>query len=301
MKKRLVVIFIFLFLISIISVSSQTIVQVPQEQEPTNYFASAFGFLKNKVILSVIIIFALVIAFLVGIFFLVRWLITFLKKRNDMFYQLRRERIKLASTHRRYPVKAWLKVHKNVPIRLVKKEGGKLHVSSPIGYYRGDYTTHEGNVVITMNIIGFKFWFVFPTTEVLIIPNREEVTIISNQSKKPKEKPQTFKLPLAKDIIQFNENEVLIFAESISNSGLFFVPVLKSKEGKIIDLTLPTYDSMKSVALGEYLYSQTEDFTKLAKRGMEINPYIRAGIKVGDTSQNVEIPSGKTTQRESSY
>lgn len=297
MKKGLVVIFIFLFLMAIISVSSQTIVQVPQEEQPKNYFTSAFGFLKNKVILTIIVIFVLVIAFLVGIFFLVRWLITFLKKRNDMFYQLRRERIKLATTHRRYPVKAWLKVHKNVPIRLVKKEGGKLHLSSPIGYYRGDYTTHEGNVVITMNIIGFKFWFFFPTTEVLIIPNREEVTIRGDN----KNKPEKFKLPLAKDVIQFNENEVLIFAESISNSGLFFVPVLKSKEGKIIDLTLPTYDSMKSVALGEYLYSQTEDFTKLARKSMDINPFVRAGIKVGDTSQNVEIPSGKVNQKESAY
>ncbi len=227
---------------------------------------------------------------MIGAFFLVKWLIQFIKKRNDVFYQVRKERVKLASTHRRYPAKHWFKVHKNTPIRLIKKDDNdRLIVSSPIGYYKGDYITHEGNFVISMNIVGYKFWWFFPTTEILIIPNRKEVKVINPITKKN----ETTILPLAKDVVQFNDGEVLLFAESISNTGMFFVPVMKSKDGKVIDLTLPTYDSLRNVVLGDYLYEQTTSFSHLAKKSMDINPFIRSAIKVADTSQSVEVPSSQ--------
>jgi hypothetical protein len=288
--KSLVIIILLLVLLTPL-VISQTIVEVPREEEPKDYFASAFSFLKSKVILSVVIGLIIIIALLVGVFFLVRWLVTFLKKRNDIFYKVRKERVKLASTHRRYPAKHWFKVHKNTPIRLVRKDGDKLTISSPIGYYRGDYITHEGNFIISMSIIGYKFWWFFPTTEVLIIPNRKEIKIKNPDN--PSQKLETAILPLAKDVVQFNENEVLLFAESISNTGMFFVPVMKSKDGKVIDLTLPTYDSLKNVVLGDYLYEQTTSFSQLAKKSMDINPFIRGAIKVADTSQSVEVPSSQ--------
>jgi len=290
LKKEISVLIVFLILLLPV-ISSATIVEVPQEQQkPTNFFESAFGFLKSKVLITIIVVLALIIVFLVLVFFLVRWLVQFIKKRSDIFYQLRKERIKLASTHRRYPANHWIKVHKNTPIRLVQKKNDKVMISSPIGYYKGDYITHEGNFVLSMNIIGNKMWFIFPLTDLLIIPNRSEVTI-----KKEKDNSETTKLPLAKDILQFNENEILIFAESISNTGMFYVPVLESKDGKIIDLTLPTYESLKNVILGDYLYTQTDEFSKLSKVSMNLNPYVRAGVKVADSSQNVEVPSGDKT------
>lgn len=289
--KKLVIILFLVLLTS--SVMAQTIVEVPRDEPQTNSFDRAFNFLKSKVILTIIIGLVIVIGLMVGAFFLVRWLVTFLKRRNDIFYKLRKERIKLASTHRRYPAKAWFRVHRNTPVRLVRKEGDKLNISSPIGYYKGDYITPEGNFIISMNIVGFKFWLFFPVTDLLIIPNRKEVKYKNPGSNKD----QTASLPLAKDVIQFNENEVLIFAESISNSGMFYVPVMKSKEGKVIDLTLPTYDSLKGVVLGDYLYEQTTSFSQLAKKSMDINPYIRGAIKVSDTSQSVEVPSSDERRR----
>jgi hypothetical protein len=78
---------------------------------------------------------------------------------------------------------------------------------------------------------------------------------------------------------------------------MFYVPVMKSKEGKVIDLTLPTYDSLKGVVLGDYLYEQTTSFSQLAKKSMDINPYIRGAIKVSDTSQSVEVPSSDERRR----
>jgi hypothetical protein len=98
-------------------------------------------------------------------------------------------------------------------------------------------------------------------------------------------------LPNPSDIIRFNENEILIFAESLSNTGMFLIPVLKDKDGEIIDLSMPVFDSLKKVVLGEYLYEQTDEFSKLSKKTLEINPYIRAITKTQDTSQSVELPS----------
>lgn len=290
MKKEFVIIFLLVMLA--VFVSSQTVVQVEQgsQEQEQSYLSKAFSFLKSPLVITIIILLVISVIFLIISFFIVKWVIQFIKTRNDVFYKIKKERVKLARTHKRYPVNHWWKVEKNTPVRLVKKENGRLVVTSPIGYYKGDYLSPEGNVVISMNVNGYKFWWFFPTTEVLIIPNRESIEVKSESDRNKAEK-KIMKYPLAKDIVQFNDDEVLIFAEGISHTGMFFVPVVKSKNGETIDLTLPTYDSMKNVMFGEYLYEQTTSFSQLAKKSMEINPFIRSTMKLSDASQSVEVPS----------
>ena len=266
-KKSVSLAFIILFLLIPFTYSQQTI-QVQQEPTPkkAGFFASTFGFLKNPIFWYIVIGFILLTAILVGLFFLIRWLVKFLKSRSDIFWQLRTDRIKLAKIQRRYPSKSWYKIHKNTPIRLVKNENGHLFISHPIAYHRGDYTTHEGNVIICMNLINNKKWLFFPITDLLIVPNKENIEITRRNEKGKTEKVIIQNLPQAKDIIQFNENEILIHAENLSNVGMFYVPVLKAKDGKIIDLSLPVYQSLKEVILGDYLYNQTDDFVKVARK-----------------------------------
>lgn len=288
LKGKIGVSFIILLLFFPLIIS-QTVVQVPQEQVPDNFFSNAFAFMKNKVILSVIIIFALVIAFLILVFFLVKWLVGYIKDRNDIFWQLKHQRLKLASIQRRYASKHWWKTHKNTPIRIIKKVGDKVEISSPIAYHRGDYLTHEGNYIISMNLVGNKKYFFFPITDLLIIPNTTEVKIM----KKGGEIETVTGLPQAKDIIQFTETEIFLNIESISNTGMFYIPVMKATDGKVIDLSLPTYTSLKRVILSDYLYEQTDEFSKLAKKSMDINPNLRYQQKVSDNSNTVEVPSGE--------
>jgi len=104
------------------------------------------------------------------------------------------------------------------------------------------------------------------------------------------EKIEINNLPKATDVIKFNEDEILIYAESLSNVGMFYVPVLKAKDGKIIDLSLPVYQSLREVVMGEYLYSQTDEFTKIAKKSIDMNPSLRFQSKLSDSNQSVEIP-----------
>ena len=280
------IIILLLFLPLIIS---QTVVQVPQEQVPNNFFSNAFAWMQSKVILSAVIIFIIIIAFLILVFFFVRWLVGYIKDRNDIFWQLKHQRLKLASIQRRYASRHWWKIQKNTPIRIVKRIGEKLEISSPIAYHRGDYLSHEGNYIISMNLIGNKKWFFFPVTDLLIIPNTTEVKVMKKGGG-----VETIKdLPQADDIIQFTESDILLFIESISNTGMFYIPVMKATDGKVIDLSLPTYTSLKRVILSDYLYEQTDEFSKIAKKSMDINPNLRYAQKVSDNSNTVEVPSGE--------
>ena len=294
MKKWIFTLFVILILLLFPLVSSQAVVEVPQDQEQKNFLTDAVGIFKNKAILSIILFLAILICILIGLFFFVRWVVQFIKQRSDIFFQLKKQRLKLASIQKRYPSTHWWKVEQNTPIRLVKKEGEKLVISSPIAHHRGDYITHEGNFILTLNLVKNKKWFFFPITDILIIPNRPSIRLKTRKTSttSKKESETIDKLPQASDILQFNPDEILIFAESLSNTGIFYVPVLKSKDGTVIDLALPTYENLKRVVLTDYLYEQTDEFSKLAKKSMDINPNLRYATKVADTSGTVEVPSG---------
>lgn len=283
---------ILLLIISFVS-SAQTIqVQENPPPEKKSFFSTYFGFLKSPLFWWIIIIIIIVIILLICFFFFVRWLVKFLKSRNDIFWKLKSERISLSRLQKSYPSSHFWKVYKNTPIRLVKKsDDGKMILTEPIGYHRGDYTSHEGNIIMNLNLKDKKKWFFFPVSDILVIPNKDKVEIKQISDKGKITTITIDNLPKAKDIIQFNPNEILIFAESLSQIGLFLTPVLKSKDNKIIDLSLPIYQTLKEVILGDYLYSQTGSFADLSKKGLEINPYIRSINKLQDSSSNVEIPS----------
>jgi hypothetical protein len=293
-KASLILFAILLFIPFINAVQVIEVNQTSQEPQKEGFLAKTFSFLFNPIFWYVVAGLVLITIFFVVMFFIVRWLIKYLKSQNDIFFKMRKERIQLAKIHRRYNSNHWWKVEKNVPVRLIKKENDKLIISKPIGHHRGDYTTHEGNVIISLNLIGKKKWFIYPDTDILVILNRETIKLEQRDVKGKKTSIELINLPQAKDIVQFNENEVLIFAESLSKVGHFLIPVLKTKDGKIIDLSLPTYSTLREVILGDYMYSQTSDFGVLAKKSMEINPNVRAITKVGDANNSVDIPTENT-------
>lgn len=284
------IVFLILTLIIPLISSATVVVNTPPPEKKPSFFETYFGFLLSPIFWGAVVIFFIIVLILVCIFLLVRWLVKFLKSKSDIFFLMRKDRIKLAKIHSRYISKHWFKVHKNTPIRLVTKDTGKLNITEPIGWHRGDYVTHEGNVVICMNLRDNKKWFIMPITDLLMIPNKESVNII-RKNKQGKDEIITIEnMPQAKDIIQFNGNEILIFAESLSNVGQFYVPVLKAKDGKIIDLSLPVYQSLKEVVLGDYLYQQTKDFVEISKKGITLNPNMQYEIKTKDANTNVEVP-----------
>jgi hypothetical protein len=290
LKCLFIALMIFSFIVPLISSATTVVVNEPPPVKEPSFFDKYFGFLLSPLFWGFVLFFIIFLLILVGIFFLVRWIIQFLKSKSDIFFLLRKDRISLAKIHKRYSSKHWFKVHKNTPIRLVTKQNDKLHVSSPIAYHRGDYTTHEGNVILCMNLSGKKKWFIYPVTDLLIIPNKEEVSIVKKDKQGKDEIVVLKNLPRAREIVQFNEDEILLYAESLSSIGMFYVPVLLAKDGKIVDLSLPVYQSLREVVLGDYLYHQVADFVGVAKKSMDLNPNLRYSIKDKDANTNVEVP-----------
>lgn len=286
LKDKITVILLTI-LLSLTLVSSQ-VIQVQDSTTPEK--KGFFSFFKSPIFWYIIIGLIVLTIIIVILFFVLRAVVKFLKNREDLFWRLKTERIKLAKIQRRYNSTHFFKVEKNIPIRLVRKENNKMIISSPVAYYRGDYSSHEGNVIIAMNLRENKRWFFFPVTSLLIIPNKERVEIEQRDFKGNRTMVVIDNLPKAKDMVQFNENEILIFADSLSNVGLFYVPVLKASDGKMIDFSLPVYRSLKDVALNELLYEQTTSFSEIAKKSMDINPNLRFLTKSQDSSQSVEIP-----------
>lgn len=296
---------IFLILFSHFSFAKE-VIQVPAEpqqpQKPQGILASIGQILTSPWFIGFIIIILAIIIFSFIVYWVIRLIIKYYKLQNDAIYRIRCERIKLAMAQRRKTVnhsflKFW-SYPKDYPIRLAKiDENGKLRISNPIAYYRGDFQSHEGNLCIVFNMDGnHHLWGLIPETELIIIPNRKEMKIKSLNEKTEMTEEITIKnIPVADDIVQFNENELLIYAEGISNAGYFYYPVLKAKDGNLINLSVPVYESIKEVALNNLMYVQTDLFSQVSKKIIDLNPYARYSNKVNDNNQSVEVPTSSSS------
>jgi hypothetical protein len=289
--KSLYALALFL-LLAIHTVHAVQVVEVqgqPQAEEKKGWFDGALSFVKSPLFWGALVFIVLLALIIIGIILVIKWIVSFFKSQNDIFFKMKKELISLAKAHRRYPSKHWWKIQKNTPIHLVRMENGKPTITRPIGYHRGDYTTHKGTHIISLSMAGRYNFFILPAVEVLIIPDRENV-IVDTLDVNGKRHTETIKgLPRAHDIIQYNENQILIYAESISSSGQFMVPVLRSPKNEILDLSLPAYQTLKDVAVGDYLFAQSSDFVTAARKAVDMNPSIRGAQKLTDTNQSVDV------------
>lgn len=295
MRKSLIIIILSVFLFLSL-VSSVTVVTVPptEQIQPTAPVTHWYDFVKSPIFWTIVALMFVLVVFLVIVFFVVRWLVKYIKQRSDIFWRMRGDRMLMAKIHARYPCKHWLKVTKNPPIRLMKKdEHGNVFLTDPIGNYRGDFIGHEGSVCISMNLIGKKKWFFFPTRDLLIIPNKEKMKIIHRDNNGLKVKEDIINLPIAKDIVQFNQGEIILKAEGVSQVGIFLIPVLRDKDEKHMDLSLPAYTMLKDVILNDFLYEQGNDFVISMRKAVDWNPHVRITNKINDSTNNVEVASSK--------
>lgn len=292
-KKVLLILLATILFFSLVIVNAQTVVQVQKDTPEKKSSWISFEFLKSPVFLGFFFFFIILVIIAIIIVVGVKYVVKYLKQRSDIFYRQRIERIKLASIHKSYQSKHWWHTDKNTPIRLVKVDfEGKPRITQPIGYHRGDFTSHEGNVIISMNLVGKKKLWIFPVTDLLIIPNKEKIKFIQHDKEGKRTRESFVDMPMAKDILAFHDNEILLYAEGVSNSGIFYIPVLKTPDGKIIDLAMPTFQSLKEVVVEDYLYLQTQSFVDVARKSIDLNPNLRYAQKVRDPDQNVEMPTG---------
>ena len=250
--------------------------------------ASASGGSSTTFILGavVLIILALVI---IGVLIYVAYRVyKWLKIRNDLLYQVRKERLKLCRAQRVYGAKHWLFAEKNPPIRLFyyRWQDGKPFpvLSRPVAYYRGSFYSNDGNLVMSIYVPGNRTFFIIPRSELLIINNRPErkITIGKNT--------YTYKLPTAKDLVEFRQSpdEIILHADGISDVGNVYVPVIRDTEGHPIDLATFAIDSMHDVAIPYHFGEMLNRWAEHNKKAVDTNPYVRIANKTSDSNMSVE-------------
>jgi len=277
--------FFFVILSNAVLSASQVIqvVENPKEQSVSGLTA----FLKSWWIwlIATLIIVALILWLLV-------YIIKKLKEGKDIWYKITKDKKYLCKMHRdKQRIKKYFRMSKNSPLRLFYKENDEVRTKT-IGYYRGHYTSRDGNITIMFNCR--RKWLIFPKNDFLFINSKEKIIIVRKEindtgiKKEVKNIEEVYDLP--KNIVSFNQDEILINAYSIDMDYRteFFVPVLKDRQGNVINMALPTYESMKQIAIEGYLYDQTDDYSKVLKKSIDLNPTIKAHNKISDSSSSIE-------------
>lgn len=290
MKKTALVI-LSILLIGVAQAAQVVEVKQDTPQQQTGLWASIKALFSSPWFYGAIAIFLALLAIAVVSYFIIKWIIQYIKSRSDVYFLMKKQRIKMAKVMKSFPASHFWRVTKNTPIRLVRTENGVPRVSRPIAYHRGDMKTHEGNICLAVNFVGKKKWLFFPETDLLIIPDKRKIEIEQRDEDKESEIVE-LEMPEASKIIQFHEDEILIYADSISQQGYFFFPVITTTDGQIIDLSLPTYQQLKKVAIGDFLYEQSAQFVIMTKKAVEQNPNVKIQQKIGDTNQAVDVNTG---------
>lgn len=291
--KRWVIFLSIFFLLSLaVHSATQTIsvVEPSKEQAPQK---TTWEILKPFVITGLIII--VILGLLI---WLVIWIMKKIKEGKDVWYKITKDKKTLCKMHSdKWRIHAFFKFRKNCPIRVYYTNSTQIH-SKVVGYYRGHYISRDGNITMMFNCR--RKWLVFPRNDLLIINAKKEIVYPKKVTKLVGNKMEMVieseTVPLPQNLVTFNPDEVILNAYSIDMDYRteFFVPVLKDREGNIINMALPTYESMKQVAIEGYLYDQTDDFVKVAKKSIDLNPLIRGVNKVSDSSSSIETQQGMT-------
>lgn len=247
-----------------------------------------------QVIKPFLIIFAIIVVLGVLITLLTFWIMKKIKLSQDIYHRIHRQRRRLCSQHadkKRYL--KWWKFRKNDVIKTMYLNSGKLKINT-LGHYMGHYYGSEGNLVIAF-ANNRKWFFLWAEIELLIVNKLPVIHYETNQeitdekgTKKIVKQQVEQRLPT--DIEHFTDEAIMLNAVGVDKDERtgFYHPVLKDKNGQIVNLALPTFQSLKNVVLQSYLYEQTNSFVRIAKRSMDLNPNVRGMQKLSDSSQAIE-------------
>lgn len=282
----LVVIVLFLGILSFPVLSAQTISIVEKGQSPE----------PQQTLFQTVMSYWWVLIIIIAILGLLLWgliiLIKKIKEGQDVWFQIKKDKKKMCLIHKdRGRVRAFFKFEKNCPIRVCYTNSNQLHAKT-VGYYRGHYLSHEGNLCILFNCR--RKWLFLPLADILFINVKETHTLSKREAvtegKNTKVVHIDYDVKFPHNFYQFTPDEVILYARGIDvdyRTGYFY-PVLKDKYGNVINMALPVYESVKQIAIEGYLYDQTDDFVKVAKKSIDLNPMIRGVNKVSDSSSSID-------------
>lgn len=162
------------------------------------------------------------------------------------------------------------------------------HGTYIIGNYLGECFTSDGyKNFLCWNRRKYVFW----KNEFIIKVNMNEKMRIELYD--PDSKKRTYQeIDLPNDLLIEGRDNIIIKGEGLDTSGYYWYPVLMDKNGNIINTDLIAYARAKDVAITDMLYQQTEDFVKVQREAINLNPHVRYSNKV--QGQSVDNTSGSS-------
>jgi hypothetical protein len=157
-----------------------------------------------------------------------------------------------------------------------------------VGNYIGECVTADG-------YRNFMLWnsrkYVFWKNVFIIKVNMNDKIRIETVDKEGARAVVTHELPI--DLILEGDSLIVVKGEGVDKAGYFYYPLLADVNGNIINMDLFAYARARDTALITTMYQQTEDFSKVQRSAINMNPNVRYIMKTkGDTIAGAEGEGG---------
>jgi len=150
---------------------------------------------------------------------------------------------------------------------------GKFGVKS-VGWYEGECITADGykNFLISNG----RKWLLWKNKFVLRV-NLNEKHIIETRNDQGKRELREYIIP--KDNLIEGSDVIVVKGEGFDKANYFYYPLVSDEHGNIVNMDLIAFARAREVAMLDTLYQQTEDFARVQREAININPHVRYSLK----------------------
>ena len=154
-----------------------------------------------------------------------------------------------------------------------------------IGMYLGECVTSDGyKNYLLWNARKFIFW----KNKFILKVNMNDTVKIETVNKDTR-KREVIEHKLPKDLILDGDDVIAIKGEGVDKAGYYYYPLIIDEKGNIVNMDLIAYSRAKDVAMMDTMYQQTEDFSKVQRQAINMNPNVRYIMRTkGDSISGAE-------------
>jgi len=151
-------------------------------------------------------------------------------------------------------------------VQIAGRFGNKI-----VGYYLGECITSDGfRNFLCWNRRKFLLW----KNDFIIKVNLNKEWKIETRNPQTKQREvRTFTIP--NDLIIEGEDAIIIKGEGLDVAGYYYYPILTDQNGDIVNMDLFAFAKARDVAMLDTLYQQTEDFVRVQREAINLNPHVR--------------------------
>lgn len=141
-----------------------------------------------------------------------------------------------------------------------------------VGFYMGECITSDGyRNFLCWNRRKYIFW----KNEFIIKVNLNKTCKIESFNSETKLR-EVIEYQLPDDLIIEGEDAIIVKGEGVDVSGYYYYPIMRDEvTGDIVNMDLIAFAKSRDVAMLDTLYQQTEDFVRVQREAINLNPNVR--------------------------